>query len=302
MIKYEIVSNDYITISDRKLYRIKALKTFGGVKEGDIGGYVQSFHNLSQDGTCWIYDDAKVFQNAYVADEAKVFGNASVYGNAKLSDRASVQGEAIVLGNAEVRDEALVFNKAAVYDNAKVSGSARVYGNSIVKGCAMVYEKSSVYGRAYIRGNAEIFGHAEAYGHSELCGEAKICQRMHVSSNIQVTTDLTIDKKMSVIAQCNLPVIDNKVVAYKIVNDDLTSLFDEEFRYRVGEIAEDENTDEDESKACSTGLHFSHLTYWSMNTTKNTYLEAEIDLDDIVAVQEGKIRCRKAKILRSFKL
>ena len=39
------------------------LKTgFGNVnvKEGDIGGYIESEDNLSQAGTCWIYDEAKV--------------------------------------------------------------------------------------------------------------------------------------------------------------------------------------------------------------------------------------------------
>ena len=49
------------------LYRIRALIDVRyGVKKGDLGGYVQSAENLSQEGTCWIADDAVVCENARV--------------------------------------------------------------------------------------------------------------------------------------------------------------------------------------------------------------------------------------------
>ena len=44
----------------RTLCRIKALKDFGDVKAGDLGGYIEDYKNLSHDGNCWIYDNAKV--------------------------------------------------------------------------------------------------------------------------------------------------------------------------------------------------------------------------------------------------
>lgn len=34
----------------KKLYRIKALKSFGDVKVDDLGGYIEDEDNLSQDG------------------------------------------------------------------------------------------------------------------------------------------------------------------------------------------------------------------------------------------------------------
>jgi len=46
-------------MNDSILYRIRALKDFGDVKKGDIGGYIQSKSNLSQEGNVWIYDAAK---------------------------------------------------------------------------------------------------------------------------------------------------------------------------------------------------------------------------------------------------
>ena len=54
------------------LHRIRALKDFGSVKAGELGGWVESEHNLSQEGDCWIYDNAAVCDNATVCDTATV--------------------------------------------------------------------------------------------------------------------------------------------------------------------------------------------------------------------------------------
>ena len=57
--KYTL-TNETRTWGRRTLYRIKALKDFGNVKKGDLGGYVEREENLSHSGDCWIYDKAKV--------------------------------------------------------------------------------------------------------------------------------------------------------------------------------------------------------------------------------------------------
>ena len=79
--KYKL-TDEYITIDDRKLYRIEALKDFGWVRKGDKGGFVESEDNLSQEGDCWIFDDARVFGNAIVSGNARVCGDARVVNNA----------------------------------------------------------------------------------------------------------------------------------------------------------------------------------------------------------------------------
>lgn len=61
------------TINGVKLYQIKAERSFGSVKKGDLGGYIEKESNLSHDG------------NAWVADNAKVHGNALVLGSIVLS-------------------------------------------------------------------------------------------------------------------------------------------------------------------------------------------------------------------------
>ena len=94
--KYELTSETRVHFG-RTLYRIRALLSFGGVKAGDLGGFIEKEANLSQ-----------------VSDNAWVFGNAWVSGNAQVS------------GNAWVSDNAWVSGNARVSDNARVSGNAWV--------------------------------------------------------------------------------------------------------------------------------------------------------------------------------
>ena len=68
---------------------------------------------------------------------------------------------------------------------------------------------------------------------------------------------------------------------------------------------EEPNTDLDESKSCAEGLHFSSPNYWIKNKNvfkKQLVLKAKIKLDDIVSIQNGKIRCKRAEILGYFEV
>ena len=109
--KFELTSNFKVFLG-RKLFQIKALVSFGDVKEGDLGGYIEKEENLSHDGNAWVYGNAKVCGNAWVYGDALVYGNALVCGNAK------------VYGNAKVCGNAKVYGDALVYGNALVCGDA----------------------------------------------------------------------------------------------------------------------------------------------------------------------------------
>lgn len=63
--KFELLLDDTITIFGIKLFRIKALISFGNVEEGEIGGYVEKEDNLSSSGDAWVYGNADyiVFKN-----------------------------------------------------------------------------------------------------------------------------------------------------------------------------------------------------------------------------------------------
>ena len=88
MKKFELTS-EFVTFLGKKLFRIKALISFGNVKEGELGGYVEKEENLSNDGDAWVSGNARVYGNAWVSGDARVYGNAWVYGNA---DYATVHG------------------------------------------------------------------------------------------------------------------------------------------------------------------------------------------------------------------
>lgn len=147
MEKYRL-TDETIDFCDATLYRIEALRNFGSIKAGDKGGFVQSYHNLSQEGDCWLHGEAKVFGNA------KVYENAQVFGRAEVCGYASVKGDAFVFGIAEVYDWAKVYGKAQVF------GDAKVYGNAFVHGDAEVYDKAEVFGVASVYGNAFVKGDA----------------------------------------------------------------------------------------------------------------------------------------------
>ena len=78
--KKYILTDDSIEIYGRKLFRIKALVSFGSVKKDDLGGYIETEKNLNADvsGDAWVSGDAQVSGNA------RVFGDARVFGKFKL--------------------------------------------------------------------------------------------------------------------------------------------------------------------------------------------------------------------------
>lgn len=74
MKKYELTS-ETLRYNIYTLHRIKALKDFGSIKAGELGGWIKKEGNLSQDGNAWVHDNAKVYE------DAKVYGNAEIFGD-----------------------------------------------------------------------------------------------------------------------------------------------------------------------------------------------------------------------------
>src|SRR5574344_21628 len=159
--KYEL-TDETLEWGTHILHRIKALKEFAEVKKGDLGGWVESEYNLSQDGTCWVYDDAKVFENARISLDAIIFDKAEVSDNAKVYDHAEVWGTTLVYGNAKVSDN------AEVYGNAEVFGNAIIFRNAKVSDDAYVFDSAKVGGDAHIGGNAWVCGNAEIFGNAKV--------------------------------------------------------------------------------------------------------------------------------------
>jgi hypothetical protein len=111
--KYELLAGDCLRAADRTVYRIRALRDFGDVRRGDLGGYIESEDNLCHSGESWVYDSAQVYgDNAVVRDNGRVRGCAWVMG--VVEDDAVVDDLAIVAEGARVGGrEILLYDEIA---------------------------------------------------------------------------------------------------------------------------------------------------------------------------------------------
>jgi len=148
--KYKLICDANLRVGEKTVCFIQALRDFGDVKAGDIGGAIESETNLAHDGDCWVYHNAKVY------GYGRVTGNAKIMDTAEILDYATVAGDAIVAGNAKVFQRALVFDKAIVDGQASIYGAAQVFGNSRVIGFSRVHEDAWVYGDVLVDGYSNI--------------------------------------------------------------------------------------------------------------------------------------------------
>ena len=66
------LTEDKIEFGSKILHRIQAVKDFGNVISGDLGGYIESESSLSHDDDCWVYDNDCVSGNVQVSGYAWV--------------------------------------------------------------------------------------------------------------------------------------------------------------------------------------------------------------------------------------
>jgi len=217
MKKYEIIKDDEHSsrsLTGKTVYRIKALRDFGDVKAGDLGGYIESEKNLSHDNNCWVGGDAKVYENAIVSGNALVYGTAQIYCDAKVLDYAKIFDNSSVFGYAVVRDLSKVYKSAQIFGdcvvrgNSEIYGDARVFSYAVIDGYVKVYGNSEVQGSSKITGNVEIYDYAEVfgyarvkdnakiYGEAQIFGDAEIYSRAYVYGKAQVSGGLVGGKAL----------------------------------------------------------------------------------------------------------
>ncbi len=120
-------------------YRIQAVKDFGDVKKGELGGHIESYRNLSQDGNCWVYPTGYVSGNAKVLDDAKIIidsdisGNSIIKGSAEISFSCIYGSMSIVSGKAKIKHSRIY--DSWVCDSASLNncmiGTAGVFGGRV---------------------------------------------------------------------------------------------------------------------------------------------------------------------------
>ena len=137
MKKYELTT-ETLQYAGHTLHRIKALRDFGIINAGELGGWIESEKNLSQVDNAWVYGNAMVYDDAIVSDNAWVYDNAKVYGEAEVS------GNATIWDHARVFDEALVYDNADIFNNAIVCGYADVNGEAKIRNAKVCDNKDYI--------------------------------------------------------------------------------------------------------------------------------------------------------------
>ena len=153
--KYEI-TDITMEFEERTLYRIRALKNFRNVKAGDLGGWVSGKHNLSQEGECWIYDEAKCMDNA------RMYHNSAMYNNAVMCDFSEMHGCSEMHNYSAMLDNSRMYNCSAMYDNSRMYNDSKMYSNS------RMFDNSAMYNNAVMLDNSKMFENSRMYRDSRL--------------------------------------------------------------------------------------------------------------------------------------
>ena len=117
--KYEL-TKEFKVVGSTKVFRIKALRDFGNVKKGDIGGWIEKEENLSQEGNAWVSDNVLIF------DDAQISGNVLIFDDVRISDNAQICGDAQISGDAQIFGDALICGNVQIFGKSRISGDARI--------------------------------------------------------------------------------------------------------------------------------------------------------------------------------
>jgi carbonic anhydrase/acetyltransferase-like protein (isoleucine patch superfamily) len=158
--KFGIRDENNRSTDGSKLYCVYALRDFGSIKAGDVGGLVSGEHNLSHYGSAWIGRNAKALDNALVTDHALITGCATIFDNAKLCDHATVA------------DHAEIGQYATVSGRSVVSGRSKIIGASVITGDAKITDEALVTDKAFVAGRSILGGHDVVRGDVEFRHEA----------------------------------------------------------------------------------------------------------------------------------
>ena len=140
--KYVFTNDTYTSDDGAVLHRIVAIRDFGIIKRGTLGGYIRSESNLSHRGNCWVTYDAKVFGAASVTENAIIMGSAEVSGICTITNLARVCGESKLKGNVHCAGEAFITG------TSRINGDVNIINAQIEDG----YIEGNGYDTVDIRG------------------------------------------------------------------------------------------------------------------------------------------------------
>lgn len=147
--KYEITSIAHPQFP--WLHRIRALVDVNeAVPKGTLGGFVEYEQNLSQEGSCWIYDQAICCERAVVERSAGLFQEAIAKGDALLTGTAVMYQTSIAEESCRIL-AGEVWNMAHIRGFAKITAAKETGDAPLILGNSLVF--GNVCGKVLVRGN-----------------------------------------------------------------------------------------------------------------------------------------------------
>ena len=189
-------------------------------------------------------------------------------------------------------DTKIVFGRTLFRIKAKISFSNIIKGE--LGGYIETENSLSISGNAWVYGNAHVSGDAQVYGDAHVLQQQKV-----------LTGNLIISCKnisISLMAQIGICLINNKCILYKRVNKiskgKYSSCYNKNFIYQDGKISKVENPDLTNT-SCASGIHLSSALYWQEG---DTLIACEVKKEDIITIQEGKVRVKACKVIGEVKI
>ena len=187
--KYEL-TNEKIEHESKTLYRIRALRDFEDVKMGDLGGFVESEINLSQEGNCWIYDDSKVRGGSVITDHS-IIKNDSIVDNSIVMNNSKVESSTIrysIVDNSIIEDSTVMCSSKVENSTIECSevllvsnvDSSIVMNNSKVESSTVMCNSKVDYSevkRSKVGANKSRFSNAKIESNADYIAIANIGSR-----------------------------------------------------------------------------------------------------------------------------
>lgn len=151
--KYELIEipkSRYFTVpgEEYKVFVIKALRDIPRhkVKKGDLGGFVYSDQTLSQEGDCWMAEQAIASENVRITGNALLKEGCNISGSVQISGNCVLDN---VFANKRVKISGDCYlSRVTVYDDCSVSGNVKIINT---------YERYrlGIFGTAQIHSNED---------------------------------------------------------------------------------------------------------------------------------------------------
>ena len=189
--KYKL-TNISMRYEGRTLYRIRALKDFLNVEKGDLGGWVSSEDNLSQEGDCWIYDEAKCMDNARMYDNSKMHDNSKIFGNCRMYDDSEMYDSSEMHDHSEMYDSSEMHDYSRMFDDSKMYGNSKMYDHSMMYDHSKMNDHSEMNDYSIMYNNSEMHGYSKMRDNSRMYNNSKIydCSIMHGNSTMYEDSEM----------------------------------------------------------------------------------------------------------------